>query len=80
MSYRHLSPVDRSEIEKLYNSGLSIREISEKTNITLPTLYRELKRGSTGEIDKNGRIGYSSVLGQEATKKVQTAKAAVPAP
>ena len=31
----------------------------------LATVYRELTRGGTGELDKNGRSGYSAALGQK---------------
>lgn len=35
------------------------------------TIYKELKRGDTGKMDKNGRAGYSAVLGQQRLYKTK---------
>ena len=39
-------------------------EIAAKIGVHNATIYNELRRGDTGEIDRNGRIGYSAALAQ----------------
>lgn len=64
MNKRHLTLKDRLELEKLYLSGCGAEEIAAKLKVHRSTVYNELKRGDTGEMDCNGRIGYSAELAQ----------------
>lgn len=62
--YKHLALADRREIEALYSAGMMPVEIAAKIGVHHATIYNELRRGDTGEIDGNGRIGYSAALAQ----------------
>lgn len=64
MSGKHLVFVDRLEMEQLYGDGVSIEEIAVRLKTSQSTVYNELRRGDTGEMDRNGRIGYSAELAQ----------------
>ena len=47
----------RREIERLYNDDMRPSEIAAAVGVTTATIYRELKRGETGELDKHFRPG-----------------------
>jgi IS30 family transposase len=61
---RHMTLEDRKVLEARYNNGQSITGIARAMSFNWSTIYRELQRGDTGEIDSNGRAGYSAELGQ----------------
>ena len=65
MTKRHLTYKDREEMEALYNKGCAAVEIAGKLKVHRSTVYNELRRGDTGEMDCNGRIGYSAELAQQ---------------
>ena len=65
MTCRYLTYEDRKKLETLYADGESLTDIAAKLGVHLATVYRELTRGGTGEIDNNGRCGYSAELGQK---------------
>lgn len=72
--YSQLSLKERRQIEEAYKSGLSVMEIGRIVGRSRGTIYRELKKGYTGELDENMRDGYSAELGQavqNATRKQQ---------
>ena len=48
-----------------YLDGQRVEFIAEKLNVHRATIYTELKRGYTGEMDRNGRPGYSATTGQQ---------------
>lgn len=62
---RYFTYEDRKQLEDLYNAGSALTYIAEKLGVHLATIYRELNRGSTGELDANGRAGYSAELAQK---------------
>lgn len=64
MTKRHLNLQDRMELEELYEKGSGVEQIAAKLKVHRSTVYNELKRGDTGEMDGNGRIGYSAELAQ----------------
>ena len=64
MCKRHLTLKDRMELEALYEKGRGVEQIAAKLKVHRSTVYNELKRGDTGEMDKNGRMGYSAELAQ----------------
>lgn len=45
----------RREIERLYAEDMRPSEIARAVGVTTATIYRELKRGETGELDKRER-------------------------
>jgi len=64
--YAYLSLEDRQTIEAMYGNGASVVEIASRLCCPETTIYRELRRGDTGTLDKYQRNGYSAVLGQRA--------------
>ena len=62
---KHLTLKDRMEMEALYNKDKSVEEIAARLKVHRSTVYNELKRGDTGEMDGIGRIGYSAELAQQ---------------
>lgn len=65
MTCRYLTYEGRKNLEALYADGESLTYIASKLGVHLATVYRELTRGGTGELDKNGRMAYSAELGQK---------------
>lgn len=66
MTCRYMTFDDRKRLEELYTKGDELTSIADSLGVHLATIYRELARGYTGEIDKNGRSGYSADLAQKA--------------
>ena len=64
MTKRHLNLQDRMVLEALYGKGRGIEQIAATLKVHRSTVYNELKRGDTGEMDGNGRMGYSAELAQ----------------
>lgn len=64
MNYKSITFDDRKKVAALYKKGMSIADISNETGVALRTLYIELKRGSTGDLDQNQRPAYDPVLAQ----------------
>lgn len=65
MTKKHLTLQDREKLEALYLDGYAVEKIAEKLGFHRATIYAELKRGDTGQMDCNGRMGYSATLGQQ---------------
>ena len=61
---KHMTQDDRKTLEARYNAGQSVAGIARAMRFNYSTIYKELKRGDTGAMDKNGRAGYSAALGQ----------------
>ncbi len=55
---------ERKLFEKLYNSKVSLTEISNFLGINWRTAYKELSRGFTGHVDRSGRKEYSAMTAQ----------------
>lgn len=58
----------RREIEKLYAEDKRPSEIAEAVGVTTATIYRELKRGETGELDEHFRPAYSAETAERAVR------------
>lgn len=65
MNIRYMSYDQRKELETMYAANAEINDIAARLGVNHVTVYRELKRGKTGELDKNGRMAYSAELGQK---------------
>lgn len=63
--YKYIDLSGRKLIEKLYLSGVRPADIAEEMEMTTATIYRELERGYTGELDKNGKREYNPNVAQE---------------
>lgn len=62
---RYFTYEDRKHFEEQYNAGAALPDIADTLGVHISTIYRELNRGSTGEIDTNGRAGYDAELAQK---------------
>lgn len=63
--YRYIDFRDREQIAARYLNGDRVADIAAGLGVTTATVYRELKRGETGELDSNQRREYNPVLAQQ---------------
>ena len=68
-TYKHLTMTDRLRIEKWLKMGMKPREVADKLRVHISTIYRELKRGETGGLDRNQRRAYNPVLAQQRVQE-----------
>ena len=59
----------RREIERLYAAGARPCEIAEAIGVTTTTVYRDLKRGATGELDEYYRPAYSADIAERTFQR-----------
>lgn len=59
---------DRKSLERLYANGAELSDIADTLGVHISTVYRELVKGSTDILDKNGRVGYDAGLAQKTTQ------------
>lgn len=71
---RRMTFEDRKLIEKMYRDGEPVRAIAAVLNRDLSGVYRELDRGATGKLDKNGNAGYSARIGEATAEARRMAK------
>ena len=64
MRCKYLGPADRRLIAEKWAAYASVREIADLVGVVPKTIYQELRRGSNGALDENGRQGYSPELAQ----------------
>lgn len=69
MKCRNLTFEDRKRLEELRDKNTSISVIASELGVHLATIYREIKRGSTGEIDDKGQYRYSAAIAQANTRE-----------
>lgn len=62
--YRYLTLADREKLEALYLDGQRVQDIADTLGVHVATVYKELKRGDTGKLDRNMRQAYSAKLAQ----------------
>lgn len=62
--YRYLTLDDREVLESRYLNGERPQDIADTLGVHVATVYKELKRGDTGDLDRNMRQGYSAKLAQ----------------
>ncbi len=58
----------RREIERLCNDDMRPSEIAAAVGVTTATIYREIKRGETGELARNFRPEYSAEAAERAVR------------
>jgi len=56
---------DRRRIAEMYADGEQVTDIAITIGVNRCTIYRELSRGYTGTMDRNGRPGYDHDLAQK---------------
>lgn len=69
LGFSYITQEDRKIIEKMYADGERVVDIAARVNKSHKSIYRELKRGCTGKLDKNKRLEYSAELGQTVLQK-----------
>lgn len=62
--YRYMTLADRQKLESLYLKGERVQDIADELGVHVATVYKELKRGDTGGLDRNMRTEYSATLAQ----------------
>lgn len=62
--YRYMTLADRQKLESLYLKGERVQDIADALGVHVATVYKELKRGETGGLDRNMRTEYSATLAQ----------------
>ena len=67
--YRYIDFQDRKEISARYLNGDRVADIADGLGVTTATVYRELKRGETGGLDRNLRKAYNPVLAQQRVQE-----------
>ena len=60
--YRYITFQDRKQISTRYLNGDRVADIADGLGVTAATVYRELKRGETGGLDRNQRRAYRNPL------------------
>ena len=73
--YRYIDFQDRKEISTRYLNGDRVADIADGLGVTTATVYRELKRGETGGLDRNQRRAYTPFLHNSACKRTSNAAA-----
>lgn len=63
-NYRYLTLTDREALERNYLKGERPQDIADDLGVHVATIYKELKRGDTGRLDRNGRKEYDAKLAQ----------------
>ena len=67
--YKFLTLDDRNMIEQLYLNGDRVQDIADKLGVHAATIYLDLKRGYTGDLDNNQRPAYDPILAQKAAQE-----------
>ncbi|MCL2563744.1 MAG: helix-turn-helix domain-containing protein [Oscillospiraceae bacterium] len=57
----------RKKLEQLYLAEERVGDIAKQLDVSIATIYRELKRGYTNTQDKNGRPAYSAFVAERVT-------------
>ncbi len=65
MGGRNLTIGQRREIERLNADGVWPREIAQAVGVTTATIYRELKRGDTGRLNRHYRPEYNAEAAEQ---------------
>ena len=56
--YKTVDDAVRMEIARLYKDGWKVGDIADAVGLHEVSVYRELNRGRTDELDANGRFAY----------------------
>lgn len=63
---RSLTLQERQELERRWARGDNAVQIARDMDVSNATIYKELRRGKSGELDENARPAYRAELGQMA--------------
>ncbi|GHU42340.1 hypothetical protein FACS1894111_06120 [Clostridia bacterium] len=67
--YKYLTMKDRIHIAELYLNEERTCDIAERIGVHAATIYIELKRGQTGELDRNKRLAYNPEIAQRRVQE-----------
>lgn len=67
-NYRYITLQDREKIAAWYGAGDRPLEIAARLGVHTATVYHELQRGYTGDLDKNQRPAYDPQLAQRTVQ------------
>jgi hypothetical protein len=67
--YKYITYPERQIIEKMRISGASPSDIAKVLGHHLTTIYLELRRGETGELDEEHKLIYSAQIAQKITQE-----------
>lgn len=67
--YRYITFSDRKQIAVWYQNGERPADIAVRLGVSVKTIYLELKRGETGELDCNQRCAYDPILAQQKVQE-----------
>lgn len=68
-TYRYLTFEDRKKIEAWHKFGDRPVDIAARLSVHHTTIYKELQRGATGELDANQREGYNAELAERRLRE-----------
>lgn len=71
---KRLTYEDRQAIEKMVAEGISYDEMASVCGVNRATIFRELDKGNTDEINSVGRYVYSAEQGQRKYELNKRAK------
>jgi len=63
-SYAFRSYQDRQDIQRLWERGMTAKDLAEHLRVPLSTIYTELRRGRTGDRLPDQRLEYDAELAQ----------------
>jgi len=66
--YKFITMEDRQNIAAWYLNGDRPCDIAERLGVSVATVYREIERGHTGELDINQRPAYDPELAQRTVQ------------
>ena len=69
MRYKYITYQDRQQISARYLNDERVADIAAALGLSLTSVYRELKRGETGSLDRNQRMAYDPTLAQRRTQE-----------
>lgn len=61
----------RRSIEEMYRDGVPVAVIAARLGKDRGTIYYELKKGTTGAMDENGRPEYSADVAQGSASEAR---------
>ena len=67
--YKYLTLNDRQRIAAWYLNGERACDIAKWLGVHTATIYHELQRGQSGELDKNQRLAYDPKIAQKSVQE-----------
>ena len=69
MSCKYLTLQDRNKIAEMYRLEARVLDIANEVGCHPATIYEELRRGDTGNLDGNQRPEYDPMLAQRRVQE-----------